>query len=147
MPQHNLSEHLKWLLSEKPFVPPAISLVAYDPNAPDASEHSGTLSQPSSFLAESASNHAPEPAIARPITQPIPPPTRAEPRPVDIQRRVSEAGTVADMARLRATPSSGRPRLVLAGGLPHTTPSTSASTARVRRPTNDLHATGMRSIL
>lgn len=138
MPQHNLSEHLKWLLSEKPFIPPAISLVAYDPNAP---EDPGTLSLPSSFLAEPASNNAPEPAIARPITQPIPPPTRAEPRPVDIQRRVPEVGTVADMARLRATPSSGRPRLVLAGGLPHTTPSASAT--RVRRPTSDIHASGM----
>jgi bloom syndrome protein len=140
MPQHNLSEHLKWLLSEKPFVPPAISLVAYDPDAP---EDPGTFSLPSSFLAESASNNAPEPAIVPPTTQPIPPPTRAEPRLVDIQRRVPKVGTGADMARLRATPSSGRPKLVLAGGLSHTTPSASASTTRVRRPTSDIHASGM----
>jgi bloom syndrome protein len=140
MPQNNLREHLNWLLSEKPFVPPAISLVAYDPDAPGSS---GTLSQPLSFLAESASNNVCEPAIARPTTPPIPPPIRAEPRSVDIQRRVSEAGTAAEMARLRTTPGNGRPRLVLAGVPPHTTPSALASTlAGVRRSASDLYATG-----
>ncbi|KAF2707360.1 hypothetical protein K504DRAFT_436864 [Pleomassaria siparia CBS 279.74] len=134
MPQNNLSEHLKWLLSEKPFVPPAISLVAYDPEAPDSSENP---SLHSSFLAEPTSNNAPEPSIARPTTQSIPAPTHSESRPaIGTQRRPSVEGTAADMVRLRATPGSGKPRLVIAGVPPRTTPSASASTIKPRRNIN-----------
>jgi len=133
MPLNNLSEHLKWLLSEKPFVPPTISLVSYDPEAPTSSE---TLSQYSSNLIESTPNNETAPSTARPITRPLP--ARLEAQSIDIHEQLSAVGTVTDMARLRATPGSGKPRLVLAGVPSRTTPS------GVSRKTifRDLHTTG-----
>jgi bloom syndrome protein len=120
MPQNNLNKHLQWLLSEKPFIPPAASLVVYDPDAPTSSE---TLSQPPSFLVEPAVDNELEPATAPPpastITRPLPPRTLTRIKSVDIHRLPEPESVASDMARLRATPGSGRPRLVLAGASQH----------------------------
>ncbi|KAF2176382.1 hypothetical protein K469DRAFT_645841 [Zopfia rhizophila CBS 207.26] len=112
MPQNNLSEHIKWLLNEKPFIPSAVSLVDYDPNAPTSS---ATLSQPSSFHVDPTPHHAPDPPPTRPITQTIPPATRSEPLPAINSGRLSEADIATDMAKLRATPGSGKPKLMITG--------------------------------
>ncbi|KAF2025559.1 hypothetical protein EK21DRAFT_76204 [Setomelanomma holmii] len=117
MPRNNLKTHLNWLLSEKPFIPPAISSVIYDPEAPTSS---ATLSQSSSFLVDSVVNHDLGPASALP--PPVPPATRSLPprnltrtKTVDIHKLPEPEEDNTDMARLRATPGSGRPRLVVAG--------------------------------
>ncbi|KAH7085382.1 hypothetical protein BKA63DRAFT_458851 [Paraphoma chrysanthemicola] len=116
MPRNNLNTHIQWLLSEKPFVPPAASLVVYDPDAPT---RSATLSQPSSFLVESAVNNDPGPVSAPPPvsfnTRPPPPRTLTRTKTIDIHKLPEPEDTASDMARLRATPGSGRPRLVVAG--------------------------------
>lgn len=120
MPQHNLKKHLQWLLSEKPFIPSAASLIAYDPEAPTSS---ATLSQPLSAVLDAPGNNArdPEPALAPaprpapPVARPLPPATVARTRTIDIHRPPGPEGNDAEMARLRATPGSGKPRLVLAG--------------------------------
>ncbi|KAF2470450.1 uncharacterized protein BDR25DRAFT_287400 [Lindgomyces ingoldianus] len=109
-PQNNLNEHLKWLLTEKPFIPPATSLVAYDPNAPPSS---ATLSHSDSSNSESVTNNAPEPEARRPIVQPVAPTSREESRQ-DITERQLPATNAADMARLRSTPGTGNPRFPLA---------------------------------
>jgi bloom syndrome protein len=120
MPQNNLSRHLQWLLSEKPFIPPAASLVVYDPEAPTSPE---TLSQPPSFLVEPTVNDDPEPATVPPpastITQPLLPRTLTRTKTINIHQLPEPEIVASDMARLRATPGSGRPRLVLAGTPQH----------------------------
>ncbi|KAL5414700.1 hypothetical protein PMIN03_013106 [Paraphaeosphaeria minitans] len=107
--KNNFSAELKWLLSAKPFVPPAASLVAYDPDAPASS---ATTSQPSSFPIYPPSNDEPAPAPARGITPTIPPLSRA--RTINIHRLPSEQAAPEEMARLRATPKENKARLVLA---------------------------------
>lgn len=124
MPRNNLSEHLKWLLSEKPYVPPAISLVSYDPDAPASST---SVSLHNSFSADPVPNEVPAPAAPRSTTQPISHPTNSAPPTVDIVAPLPREETPKDMARLRATPSNGRPRLVLAEIPPHGSPSRTPS--------------------
>ncbi|KAF2827625.1 hypothetical protein CC86DRAFT_466361 [Ophiobolus disseminans] len=130
MPRNNLNAHLKWLLSEKPFVPPATSLVVYDAEAPTSSE---TLSQ-ASFLVEPAVNNEPEPASAPPPAPPVicalPPRALTRTKTIDIHKPPELEGATADMARLRATPGSGKPRLVLAGLPQYGTTETTASQAQ-----------------
>ncbi|CAO2656291.1 Nn.00g050940.m01.CDS01 [Neocucurbitaria sp. VM-36] len=120
MPQNNLSKHLKWLIAEKPFIPPAESLVAYDPEAPSLSLP--TPSQHSSFLADQAAQHEPEIAsISQPepaVARPLPPRTLTRTKTIDIHNPPTGEGSSLDMAKLRGTPGRGKPRLVLAG-LPH----------------------------
>ncbi|ORY11984.1 hypothetical protein BCR34DRAFT_564343 [Clohesyomyces aquaticus] len=116
--RNNLSEHLKWLLAEKPFVPSDTSVVAYDPNAVPSS---ASLSHDGSFRSDSSLNNAPESETIIPIVQPVPPPARAESRPDNTDRRLSATGT-ANMARLRATPGAGKLKLVLAGDTASRTP-------------------------
>ncbi|KAF2001065.1 hypothetical protein P154DRAFT_464906 [Amniculicola lignicola CBS 123094] len=111
MPLNNLNEHLTWLLSEKPFIPPAAPLAGYDPQAP---VRFTALSQPTVLDAELEINHASEPIPTSRIAQPGPP-TRPQPHPVVSEGPVVSAESGSEMARLRATPGSGRPRLVLAG--------------------------------
>lgn len=122
MPQNNLKKHLTWFQSTKPFVPPATSLVVYDPDAPTSSD---TLSQQHSSLLDSAINDAPEsafaPAPASPVVPSIPPRTLSSGKTIDIHNPPPREGTTEDMARLRATPSVGKPRLVLAGLPPYNT--------------------------
>jgi bloom syndrome protein len=139
MPRNNLKKHLQWLLSEQPFVPCAASLIAYDPDAPASS---ATVSQPSSFHVEPAVNDEPETAVAPPLayTAARPPLTRtlARTKTVDIHKPPGLESSNSDMARLRATPSSGKPRLVLAGLTQHTSTDPAASRAhREREPTHD----------
>src|SRR4051812_26344625 len=110
MPQNNLKKHLQWLLSEKPFIPSAASLIAYDADAPTSS---AILSQPSSFLLEQTVNNEPELAFAPPVNRPLPPLART--KTIDIHSPPEPESAASDMARLRATPGSGKPRLVLAG--------------------------------
>lgn len=118
MPQNNFKKHLSWLLSEKPFVPSAASIVAYDPDAPTSST---TLSQPSSFLLEHAVNNELEPELvnapppAPTVDRPLPPRTLTRTKTIDIHKPPEPERATSDMARLRATPGSGKPRLVLAG--------------------------------
>jgi bloom syndrome protein len=116
MPRNNLEKHLQWLLSQQPFLPCAASLIAYDPEAPASS---ATLSQPPSFLIEPAINNeaeaAPSPPPAPPVARPPPPRTLTRTKTVDIHKLPAVASSDADMARLRATPGNGKPRLVLAG--------------------------------
>jgi bloom syndrome protein len=112
MPRNNLKKHLQWLLSGKPFIPCAASLVAYDPDAPASS---ATLSQPSSFLLEPTVNNELESAAT---ARPLAPRTFTRTKTTDIHQPPVVDDTDSDMARLRATPSNGKPRLVLAGLLP-----------------------------
>jgi len=100
MPRNNLSTHLEWLLSEKPWIAPATSTVSYDPDAVPTG--SAAASQPSSFLVDSAPCNEPDPASARAETS-------------DRLNPPGSEGTTSDMARLRQTPASGKPKLVLAG--------------------------------
>ncbi|KZM25093.1 DNA helicase [Ascochyta rabiei] len=125
-PQNNLKQHLKWLLSAKPFITPSVPLVAYSPddntdfNAPPGEEF---------HPADAAISNEPAPAIQLALapTRPPPPGTLTRTKTVDIHKLLPEAGGVeGDMARLRTTPSNGRPRLMLAGVPPYaSTPSTS----------------------
>ncbi|KAF2444425.1 hypothetical protein P171DRAFT_414443 [Karstenula rhodostoma CBS 690.94] len=125
--KNNLSAELKWLLSAKPFIPPAASLVTYDPDAPASS---ATISQPSSFSIDPLSNNEPAAVAARGITPTIPPVSRA--RTVDIHRLPSEQAAPEGMARLRATPKENKARLVLAGLDTKNARSASGSSAAAR---------------
>jgi bloom syndrome protein len=140
MPQNNLSKHLKWLISEKPFIPPAASLIAYDPDALPTS--SATISQDhSSFLDDHAGYNeheaasAPPPPPALPVERPAPPRAPARTRTIDIYRPPDTEDTTVDMARLRHTPASGKPRLIIAGLPEHVSSSHTAS--RERRAPSD----------
>jgi bloom syndrome protein len=120
MPQNNLSKHIKWFLAEKPFRPPAISLVAYDPDAVPTS--SATISQQhASFLDEGTEYNEPEsvsappPRPTPPVTRPIPARALTRTRTVDIHKPPETQGATLDMARLRGTPASGKSRLIIAG--------------------------------
>ncbi|RAR07284.1 atp-dependent dna helicase [Stemphylium lycopersici] len=132
MPQNNLSKHLKWLLAEKPFIPPAISLVTYDPEADPAS--SATIPEhTSSFLDAQIPYDEPEAASAPhpPSTsRPIPPRNLTRTKTIDIHNPPETEGATLDMARLRGTPASGKPRLVLAGLPEYASPSAAASRER-----------------
>jgi bloom syndrome protein len=138
MPRNNLKSHLQWLLSEKPFVPCAASLIAYDPEAPASS---ATVSQPSSFRVEPAINNEPDAAAApppAPIAAGPPPRTLARKKTVDIHQPPGLESSDSDMARLRATPGSGKPRLVLAGIPQHASTEPAAGWAlREREHTHD----------
>ena len=138
MPRNNLSKHLKWLVTEKPFIPPAASLVAYDPDAEPTS--SVTASQQHPVLSndeasynepESASVSVPSPAL--PVAQTILPRSFAPTKTIDTHNPPEAAGTTSDMARLRATPASGKPRLVVAGLPEHVSSTPSASGTRMER--------------
>ncbi|KAF1920449.1 hypothetical protein BDU57DRAFT_464888 [Ampelomyces quisqualis] len=113
MPRNNLNKHLQWLLSDKPFIPSAASLIAFDP---EPLSSPATFSEPSSLVAAPRGNDEPDPATAPP---PAPPPPRALTRTTTVDIHQPPAPDSNDtepaMARLRATPGCGRPRLVVAG--------------------------------
>ncbi|KAJ4990783.1 ATP-dependent helicase SGS1 [Stagonosporopsis vannaccii] len=120
-PQNNFKQHLNWLLTAKPFVPPSVPLVAYDP---DDNSYFDALSDDSSGLNHTAEDHerAPteQPATASaPLDSRPPIRTLARTKTVDIHKPPETEGAESDMARLRATPSNGKPRLVLAGVPPY----------------------------
>lgn len=123
-PQNNLKQHLKWLLTTKPFVPPTVPLVAYSPD--DNANFDAPVDDPL-FVADAAINNAPAPAAqpatatapAPAVTRPPPPRTLTRTKTIDIHKPPETEGTEGDMARLRATPSNGRPRLMLAGVPPY----------------------------
>ncbi|KAF1843858.1 uncharacterized protein K460DRAFT_368717 [Cucurbitaria berberidis CBS 394.84] len=140
MPHNNLGNHLKWLITEKPFIPPAISLVAYDPDAaPLSSLNSATPSQHSSLLVEHVTQNEPEPVSAPqpalPITRPTPPRPLTRTKTIDIHNPPPREGVSSEMARMRATPGSGKPRLVLAG-----LPQYGSSSASEQREQDDIAA-------
>ncbi|KAF2657794.1 hypothetical protein K491DRAFT_714090 [Lophiostoma macrostomum CBS 122681] len=135
MPRNNLSEHIKWLLSEKPFVPPAAPLIGYDPEAPASSS---TSSQQTSFRPEAVSDDDRAPAHETPIAEPTPPSSVSEVPNVVTERRAPEGTTGARMARLRTTPGSGKPRLRLAEGLQYDTPPALASASRGNISRNEI---------
>jgi bloom syndrome protein len=116
MPRNNLQKHLKWLTSAKPFIPPAISAVAYDP---EAQTDSTTPSQLSSSLDEPVTRHdtalANDSAPTSHLARPLQPRALARTKTIDIHNPPGVTGTGPDdMARLRATQASGRSKLVLA---------------------------------
>jgi bloom syndrome protein len=141
MPRNNLKKHLQWLLSEQPFIPCTASLVAYDPNAPAST---ATLSQPSSFSVEPAVSNEPEdtpaPLLALPVAHPPPPRTATRTKTVDIHKPPAVENCDSDMARLRATPGGGKPRLVL-GGLTQPA-STEPAASRAHREREHTHEAG-----
>ena len=118
-PKHNLRAQINWLLAKKPFIPPDSPLVAYDTDVPEISTTTPTdVSQPSlnRSFPEPVSNNAHVPvSAARATTDPKPLPTRAATHTVDIHKPILEQADDSEMARLRATPGSRRPRLILAG--------------------------------
>ncbi|KAF1837972.1 hypothetical protein BDW02DRAFT_627523 [Decorospora gaudefroyi] len=151
MPQNNFNKHLQWLIAEKPFIPPAVSLVAYDPDAIPTS--SATISQQqASFLDEETAYHEPEPAPAppppptAPTTRPVSPRALTRTRTIDIHKPPGTESAPSDMARLRGTPASAKPRLRLAGLPEHASSSTVAdregrrqsNAAAPRGPSGDL---------
>ncbi|KAI1512506.1 ATP-dependent DNA helicase hus2/rqh1 [Pyrenophora tritici-repentis] len=155
MPQNNLSKHLKWLIAEKPFIPAATSLVAYNPDAVPTS--SATIPpQNSSSLGEQVEYNEPESAIApspppaHPAARPIPPRPLSRTKTIDIHNPSGTEVANFDMARLRGTPASGKSRLVLAGLPEHASSSTEArTTSRVNvedRPASTRHDAVPRSV-
>ncbi|KAF5844900.1 hypothetical protein GGP41_008836 [Bipolaris sorokiniana] len=138
MPRNNLSKHLQWLVNEKPFIPPASSLVAYEASAeptssatisPQYSSHSDAQTTYNEPQPVSVSVPQSAPQTARPVLPRSLAPTRA----IDIHNPPEAEGTTSDMARLRATPASGKPRLVVAGLPEHVSYSASPSRARNER--------------
>lgn len=114
-PQNNLKQHLKWLLTAKPFVPPSVPLVTYNP---DDNTEFDAFSDELSVLNQIAANDEPAPT-EQPATAPAPPVSRPPPRTLPQTKTFDihsppETERDTDMARLRATPSNGRPRLVFA---------------------------------
>jgi len=67
-PQNNFKQHLKWLLTAKPFIPPSIPLVAY---SPDENTNFDDVAYEQSLLDDIATNHEPI-AAAQPATAPAP---------------------------------------------------------------------------
>src|SRR5690242_3356472 len=136
-PQNNLKQHLKWLLTAKPFIPPSVPLVTYNP---DDNTDFDAFSDELSVLNQIAANDEPAPteqpatAPAPPVSDP-PPRTLAQTKTFDIHSPPETEGDT-DMARLRATPSNGRPRLVLAG-VPRSGWSPNAN--RQQRGDSDVH--------
>ncbi|USP73154.1 uncharacterized protein yc1106_00428 [Curvularia clavata] len=140
MPRNNLSKHLKWLVTEKPFIPPAASLVAYEPDAEPtssvtASQQHPVLSNDQASYNEPESDPVSAPLPAPPVDKPILPRSLAPTKTIDIHNPPEAVGATSDMARLRATPASGKPRLVLAGLPEHGSSTPSASGIRKEKNT------------
>ena len=121
-PQNNLKQHLKWLLTVKPFVPPSVPLVAYNPD--DNASFDAPIDGPP-LSADVVINHEPIPAgqpataPAPAFTRPPPPHTLTRTKTIDIHKPPETEGVEGNMARLRATPSDGKPRLMLADAPPY----------------------------
>jgi bloom syndrome protein len=124
MPRNNVSEQIKWLLREKPFVPSAASLVAYDPTSSSSSTSDSYPDQ------GAVPNHVLDQAIAHPITQPTPPSSLSEPRHIVAEPRPTSRLAGDDMARLRATPGNGKPRLKMVDFPTYTEPDSSTRRGR-----------------
>jgi bloom syndrome protein len=147
-PQNNIKQHLKWLLTAKPFIPPSVPLVAYSPD--DNTNFNNDIADEQTLLDNTAINHEPTPAaqpatvLAPAVARPPPPRTHARTKTIDIHKAPETEEGESDMARLRATPSNGKPRLMLAGVPPYaSTPSTSRQrqedgNARSRAPKESL---------
>lgn len=106
MPRNNLAEQIKWLLREKPFIPPATPLVVYDPDAPPTSSAAPLEHAHSNFGLEG--QNGPPAESHRPDIHPTPPSSDLDAKPIGNEQR--PAGSATDMARLRGPPASGRPR-------------------------------------
>ncbi|XP_014553346.1 hypothetical protein COCVIDRAFT_108007 [Bipolaris victoriae FI3] len=135
MPRNNLSKNLQWLVNEKPFIPPASSLVAYEASAEPTSSATISLQHSSHSDAQTAYNEPQPASVSAPPSAPqtarsILPRSLAPTRPIDIHNPPEAEGTSSDMARLRATPASGKPRLIVAGLPDHVSYSTSPSRTR-----------------
>ena len=118
MTRNNLNEHLEWLLTEKPFVPP---LAPPRPFVPEAPLNSSPILEVSTSSPEAALDNAIQTVQVRPpSTAPIPPTPRPPPSTTgsqsqsQSQSQLNSTRTLQDMARLRAAPgSAAKPRLVL----------------------------------
>lgn len=144
-PQNNFKQHLKWLLTAKPFIPPSVPLVAY---GPDDNTDFNDVAYEQSFLDETVTGHESTPAAqsatapAPAVPRPPPPRTLARTRTIDIHKTSETEEGESDMARLRATPSNGRPRLMLAGVPPY---ASSPSTSRQQQEDQNRTTKGGRS--
>ncbi|KAH6637699.1 hypothetical protein C7974DRAFT_450700, partial [Boeremia exigua] len=139
-PQNNFKKHLKWLLDAKPFVPPSIPLVAYNLND-NPNPHTLADGRPAlnDVAIDNETAPAGQPATATASFVPPSPPPRvlARTRTIDIHKPPETEGLDGAMARLRATPSNGRPRLMLAGVPPYTL---TAATSRQQQADDNAHS-------
>lgn len=112
MTRNNLNEHLEWLLTEKPFVPPFAPPRPFVPEAPLSSNPilEAYTSSPEATL----DNAIQTVQVRPPSTAPIPPAPQPPPSTTGSQLQFNSTRTLQDMARLRAAPgSAAKPRLVL----------------------------------
>ena len=119
MPQNNLSKHLKWLTTEKPFLPPLISHITYSHDAlPTSSE---TPSQNILTLANQTNDDEPGllPVIAQVSPTAVPsfvlPCASAGAESIGIHNLSEGEENISDMARLRVIPLGGEPKPVSSG--------------------------------
>ncbi|KAF2018402.1 hypothetical protein BU24DRAFT_491369 [Aaosphaeria arxii CBS 175.79] len=141
MPRNNLSEHLKWLLKEKPFVPPASPLAGYDPTATDSFPASQNAPALDSSL---PSRHESEQTLVHTV-QPPQQPSGSDASTAVTHTHPSDGTPTVDMARLRMTPGAGRPRLVVAAPVSQNTPTASTSKP-LRRMVDSNHSTSRRQL-
>jgi bloom syndrome protein len=112
MTRNNLNEHLEWLLTEKPFVPPFAPPRHFVPEAPLSS--SSILEASTSSPKAALDNAIQIVQVRPPSTAPIPPAPQPQSSTTGSQLQLNSTRTLQDMARLRAAPgSSAKPRLVL----------------------------------
>ncbi|KAL6709458.1 ATP-dependent DNA helicase sgs1 [Coniothyrium glycines] len=113
-PKNNLKGQLEWLLAAKPFIPNAASIITYDPDA--VPTNSATTSQQGHFPVGELAHDDYESTTAQqppPIVAPHQPRTLIRTKTIDIHNPPGVQGTTTEMARLRATPGNGKPRLAL----------------------------------
>ncbi|OCL04305.1 hypothetical protein AOQ84DRAFT_442177 [Glonium stellatum] len=112
MTRNNLNEHLEWLLTEKPFVPP---FAPPRPFVPEAPLSSNPILEASASGSEATGDNDIQAVQVQPSsTGPISPAPQPPPSTTESQPQLNTARTVQDMARLRAAPgSAAKPRLML----------------------------------
>ena len=134
MTRNNLNEHLEWLLTEKPFVPPFAPPRPFVPEAPLSSNP--ILEAPTSSPEAALDNAIQTVQVRPPSTAPIPPAPQPPPSTTGSQLQFNSTRTLQDMARLRAAPgSAAKPRLVLQNVYLHSTNVSSPSSNKARLAT------------
>ncbi|KAF2500293.1 hypothetical protein BU16DRAFT_478598 [Lophium mytilinum] len=131
MTRNNLNEHLAWLISKKPFIPPPVASL---PFLSDRARDSATGSEPSLSNKEPSLGHVTRDTHVQPPTART---NLLAARQTEIQNSYISGDTDSDMARLRpGSASASRPRLMIQGRhTPSATPS--GVSARPRSPVQD----------
>lgn len=112
MTRNNLQEHLAWLLSTKPFVPPHVQIPSQAQNSPlsSATLSTGTPAVDSAILPNNAQR---APAVSTQFSI-LEPQSRAPLPQIAFYDSYTRKSPDRDMARLRSEPNSAaKPRLVL----------------------------------